>query len=123
MYRLYDVYSYVVRSFFFFSSRRRHTRSYGDWSSDVCSSDLAHALRHPEAPGGCALPQQLAIGQQEPGDLADEERVALSLLVNGGQRRHGWLVARSEERRVGKEWGARWEAAGEEVERASGVGS
>src|SRR5207248_8935886 len=26
---------------FFFSSRRRHTRSYGDWSSDVCSSDLA----------------------------------------------------------------------------------
>src|SRR6266705_6963565 len=27
--------------FFFFSSRRRHTISYGDWSSDVCSSDLA----------------------------------------------------------------------------------
>src|SRR5271168_55821 len=25
---------------FFFSSRRRHTISYGDWSSDVCSSDL-----------------------------------------------------------------------------------
>src|SRR5207248_6820261 len=29
--------------FFFFSSRRRHTRSYGDWSSDVCSSDLARS--------------------------------------------------------------------------------
>src|SRR6266542_5308696 len=28
------------RSFFFFSSRRRHTRCYRDWSSDVCSSDL-----------------------------------------------------------------------------------
>src|SRR5207248_4481995 len=28
---------------FFFSSRRRHTRSYGDWSSDVCSSDLTQA--------------------------------------------------------------------------------
>src|SRR5216683_3926900 len=27
--------------FFFFSSRRRHTRSDRDWSSDVCSSDLA----------------------------------------------------------------------------------
>src|SRR5215204_6784437 len=27
--------------FFFFSSRRRHTRSLCDWSSDVCSSDLA----------------------------------------------------------------------------------
>src|SRR2546426_6074872 len=36
--------------FFFFSSRRRHTRLQGDWSSDVCSSDLAtevdrHALQ------------------------------------------------------------------------------
>src|SRR5256885_13460698 len=30
--------SYIF--FFFFSSRRRHTRLQGDWSSDVCSSDL-----------------------------------------------------------------------------------
>src|SRR6267143_4821907 len=30
--------------FFFFSSRRRHTRWNCDWSSDVCSSDLASAL-------------------------------------------------------------------------------
>src|SRR5262245_20710280 len=29
--------------FFFFSSRRRHTRCLSDWSSDVCSSDLASA--------------------------------------------------------------------------------
>src|SRR5437879_1079944 len=29
-----------VGCFFFFSSRRRHTRYIGDWSSDVCSSDL-----------------------------------------------------------------------------------
>src|SRR5256885_8157638 len=29
--------------FFFFSSRRRHTRLQGDWSSDVCSSDLTSA--------------------------------------------------------------------------------
>src|SRR5256885_4878539 len=28
------------RCCFFFSSRRRHTRLQGDWSSDVCSSDL-----------------------------------------------------------------------------------
>src|SRR5256885_9954266 len=27
---------------YFFSSRRRHTRLQGDWSSDVCSSDLVH---------------------------------------------------------------------------------
>src|SRR5688500_19888945 len=30
----------ILRAFFFFSSRRRHTRLQGDWSSDVCSSDL-----------------------------------------------------------------------------------
>src|SRR3712207_6709076 len=33
--------------YFFFSSRRRHTRYWRDWSSDVCSSDL----RFPIAPG------------------------------------------------------------------------
>src|SRR3989454_3694893 len=38
--------------FFFFSSRRRHTRLQGDWSSDVCSSDLARWLR---LMIGCAL--------------------------------------------------------------------
>src|ERR1017187_10939703 len=47
----------MSRSFqnFFFSSRRRHTRYIGDWSSDVCSSDLpfhkeglhAAGLRYP----------------------------------------------------------------------------
>src|SRR2546430_13959877 len=31
----------VICFFFFFSSRRRHTRFDCDWSSDVCSSDLA----------------------------------------------------------------------------------
>src|SRR2546422_3099342 len=30
--------------FFFFSSRRRHTRCSRDWSSDVCSSDLSDVL-------------------------------------------------------------------------------
>src|SRR2546426_12522357 len=33
-----------ILNFFFFSSRRRHTRLQGDWSSDVCSSDLAYPL-------------------------------------------------------------------------------
>src|SRR5258706_7051706 len=31
-------------SFFFFSSRRRHTRLVSDWSSDVCSSDLTERI-------------------------------------------------------------------------------
>src|SRR5260221_1884653 len=38
---------------FFFSSRRRHTRSLCDWSSDVCSSDLG------AAPGGQADARKL----------------------------------------------------------------
>src|SRR5436853_3046416 len=33
--------------FFFFSSRRRHTRCLSDWSSDVCSSDLIDRLDSP----------------------------------------------------------------------------
>src|SRR6266699_1902652 len=40
-------------SFFFFSSRRRHTRCGRDWSSDVCSSDLRRMLqRHNHGCGG-----------------------------------------------------------------------
>src|SRR2546422_3782802 len=35
---------YSLSSFFFFSSRRRHTRCSRDWSSDVCSSDLGTQL-------------------------------------------------------------------------------
>src|SRR5690348_17596445 len=36
--------------FFFFSSRRRHTRWTGDWSSDVCSSDLLRGPRYARRP-------------------------------------------------------------------------
>src|SRR5205809_1156160 len=36
--------------FFFFSSRRRHTRCSRDWSSDVCSSDLGSAAATVTAP-------------------------------------------------------------------------
>src|SRR5256885_8394267 len=46
---LWNQYKY----FFFFSSRRRHTRLQGDWSSDVCSSDLrgAHETTGGSGPG------------------------------------------------------------------------
>src|SRR2546426_4151688 len=39
----------MARGIFFFSSRRRHTRLQGDWSSDVCSSDLVAAGANPMA--------------------------------------------------------------------------
>src|SRR5256885_12880689 len=44
--------------FFFFSSRRRHTRLQGDWSSDVCSSDLLFQLGHGARDARLACAQQ-----------------------------------------------------------------
>src|SRR5690606_41135792 len=64
------------RFFFFFSSRRRHTRFSRDWSSDVCSSDL-----------------DLAIGDAEVecpfwlDDLAEGRRRRLHVQRDGGQWR------------------------------------
>src|SRR6516225_5046669 len=43
------------RTFFFFSSRRRHTRLTCDWSSDVCSSDLADPRRGVRLNGECRV--------------------------------------------------------------------
>src|SRR5690606_40720934 len=67
-----------LRSAFFFSSRRRHTRFSRDWSSDVCSSDLA--------PPNAA---ELLIG----------DRISKLLEELAKEFDH-----RSEERRVGKVW-------------------
>src|SRR3712207_8854145 len=47
--------------FFFFSSRRRHTRYWRDWSSDVCSSDLK--------PYSVTSVVSGVPGHQRPGDL------------------------------------------------------
>src|SRR5207247_8034390 len=57
----------------FFSSRRRHTRSTRDWSSDVCSSDLVRqgdALLDP-----LALARSLAGGRGESGSRVELERL------------------------------------------------
>src|SRR5437868_9174086 len=48
---------------FFFSSRRRHTRSKRDWSSDVCSSDLDW-LREIDIVVHCARPSTYENGEQ-----------------------------------------------------------
>src|SRR5690349_23445096 len=52
---------------FFFSSRRRHTRSLRDWSSDVCSSDLSSG-RAPQLLAG-ALVAEGAMDLFEVGEL------------------------------------------------------
>src|SRR2546430_9354441 len=91
--------------FFFFSSRRRHTRFDCDWSSDVCSSDLA----------ACRL--RLALHGLQPRDVAPHfaELIGLGRLPGGALHSQGKLLLaqlheliRSEERRVGKECRSRW---------------
>src|SRR3712207_8762601 len=90
-------YSYISFYFFFFSSRRRHTRYWRDWSSDVCSSDLA-GEREP-----ARLPQLRLLERaiDESVSRATENRLHLTCL--GIEP-----LDRSEERRVGKECRSRW---------------
>src|SRR3989442_4422708 len=58
-----------LRCFFFFSSRRRHTRCGRDWSSDVCSSDLELDVRQFEAevasPAASVADFERQVAQQE----------------------------------------------------------
>src|SRR5256885_10996869 len=92
--------------YFFFSSRRRHTRLQGDWSSDVCSSDLLVAWGL-----GWARTFVLAkVSERIGSDLRTttyNHLLTLSLDYYGSKRT-GDLMARSEERRVGKECRSRW---------------
>src|SRR5258707_9622003 len=74
--------------FFFFSSRRRHTRYWRDWSSDVCSSDLAIS------------PTQLTLN-------AGHSQQFAATVTGTNDQTVTWSV-RSEERRVGKECRSRW---------------
>src|SRR5256885_12985331 len=95
----------LPRLFFFFSSRRRHTRLQGDWSSDVCSSDLP--LRHRRTPRGEADRKVMEVLDLVGlSDYAQRPVVSLS----GGQMQRVALARslRSEERRVGKECRSRW---------------
>src|SRR5256885_8232333 len=92
--------------FFFFSSRRRHTRLQGDWSSDVCSSDLLGR-------SDCA-PEfaRDVFASQEIGVLPRLVHSRFGLhVVEVCAREAGVLPdwqQRSEERRVGKECRSRW---------------
>src|SRR5690606_39785907 len=89
---------------FFFSSRRRHTRFSRDWSSDVCSSDLGRLRLLEDDVRRRVLHHRV---QEERGGLRhdDLEHHALPVALH---LRLGDLGQRSEERRVGKEYTARW---------------
>src|SRR5205814_6392122 len=97
----------------FFSSRRRHTRCLSDWSSDVCSSDLAayrdELMRHDvPSPDGWTIRRLLACFRLHHAIVNlvelvanDDARAAAAQLEGAAAR------LRSEERRVGKEGGCR----------------
>src|SRR5690606_41092017 len=97
--------------FFFFSSRRRHTRFSRDWSSDVCSSDLTGFLLPGEVVGidgfvnTTQLSNAIALEDTEVcvARIEDMDRVAAHVPALQHQLRR----LRSEERRVGKECRAR----------------
>src|SRR5699024_11674983 len=93
----------------FFTSRRRHTRSKRDWSSDVCSSDLANPFQ--DATLANSPLENLANTDEETGmeqtiyqqlskDRQDQAK-ALSEKIDASDSQS--IVSRSEERRVGKE--------------------
>src|SRR3712207_8596526 len=91
---------------FFFSSRRRHTRYWRDWSSDVCSSDLK-VFRA----GDIAL---VFADWSLTGTGPEGETISMSGQSSDVVRQQPdgiWLFVidnRSEERRVGKECRSRW---------------
>src|SRR5699024_12212759 len=95
---------HLLSILFFFSSRRRHTRSKRDWSSDVCSSDL---LRHLQE----LTHQFISLIFQKLMTPSGGSKLSFGFCqFHTGRRdlRRCHISARSEERRVGKEGRSRW---------------
>src|SRR5690606_39899244 len=99
---------------YFFSSRRRHTRFSRDWSSDVCSSDLATS----EGGVGSSLGNALAGLGISTEATQETARTASEIDQMRDWQPVAWLaslgIVRSEERRVVKDAGARSGANGGE---------
>src|SRR5436190_4824060 len=100
--------------YFFFSSRRRHTRSLCDWSSDVCSSDLSAAKRAGIGADLSTILKRLATGPGQPMPARFAALVAVEA-ARGLDYAHrqrdpngNLLHLRSEERRVGKRCRSGW---------------
>src|SRR5438876_9716157 len=92
--------------FFFFSSRRRHTRWTGDWSSDVCSSDLMRR-EVPECIDVAADGTKIGPAGVQ---VVDPAGVLLHIFFYFADAGIKDKRMRSEERRVGKECRSRWSA-------------
>src|SRR5438445_6490154 len=91
-YRIFDFREWIMHLFFFFSSRRRHTRYWRDWSSDVCSSDLTRPRQNSSSLGPITRASAVAIGPSE--ELFWRGLVQRNLHRRFGRLR-GWLLASS----------------------------
>src|SRR5258706_2154621 len=103
----YGISSSRMRVFFFFSSRRRHTRLVSDWSSDVCSSDLVDAklgLKLTNRKQLAAWPVMASYCEKAETEIGVD--VSVCEFTDGASLDKG--RQRSEERRVGKECRSRW---------------
>src|SRR5690348_17996361 len=89
---------------FFFSSRRRHTRWTGDWSSDVCSSDLFNTVGVGK---GSVTAGNNTINYNTEATLLSMHSAFIAFGSTTPQTVQTWKI-RSEERRVGKECRSRW---------------
>src|SRR5215217_8498351 len=82
-----------MRIFFFFSSRRRHTSYWRDWSSDVCSSDLSEQHGRgavgEEARGDQVASGAVAALESEAGELDGDEKDQLVRVQTGVLRGAG----------------------------------
>src|SRR5256885_8929042 len=72
---------------FFFSSRRRHTRLQGDWSSDVCSSDLLSRLEGGQRDSSCGRRRGIDDGLERRLVARDRKSVVQGKSVDLGGRR------------------------------------
>src|SRR5438105_7084101 len=72
---------------FFFSSRRRHTRSTRDWSSDVCSSDLRSLFTTPNVPPARLALLRAAFHKMlaDPEFRAEAQQLNLPLATKSGE--------------------------------------
>src|SRR3989440_7337504 len=105
---LYVVVLRVLGCVFFFSSRRRHTRSDRDWSSDVCSSDLCAAWSELWQWRVSATPRSKIFSASSRGRSPRSRRSTRPSSSASACSKSGPLLLRSEERRVGKECRSRW---------------
>src|SRR5437764_5556836 len=104
--RVFSRMFFRLYSFFFFSSRRRHTRYIGDWSSDVCSSDLNDGGRSVAILKGPDVNDAAYDTRKAP--LIGGRSIGVVAGVNGWTAAEQRMGERSEERRVGKECRSRW---------------